>query len=1334
MVVIGSLLFSQFTATYSQFAGGETGIDVSSVPTDLRVYTAQGPGGDAYGGVSVLFAELNGAKIESDFWGTGKVDKLIFKVGTKSGDNARLFVGDRELKLTPMDVITLRHFEGKYGVSNAGTTRAELHLDGTMHSAMFAESDLKQVSTNNKAHAKQSLDSLADAKGALDEETTKIAFVIVDSQKVTGVELNPGGFARLQTERTIGGDVTKNIPVSAVVVDGKPLDSYTYMDQPIGLIQFTPTTQETRQFNNETTGNVTISFDENNFDLSVWYESWGKVDNVFAVSDFVGVLTYFKVGPREARLSLDGYARQIVSPQGAGAGHNQTLLGGPLCVDENDPQTCVSFPPPTMLLQASPFFGVYTFTNIRFTDLSTDDGVIVLSRFDFGDGHLNANLQNPGANDPAYNEPVTIVHATHTDLSGTLGITVKHQYVDDGVYTVTLTDTDNTLLSNSTTLNITILNRAPVASFAFTPPFPVDLSPVQFSDTSTDMDGTIVTRFWDFGDGNTSAVQAPIHSFADDGNYTVSVTVTDDDGATNTTQTRMYVGNQAPLASFTRTPTVPFTSQTIQFNDTSTDADGVIVSLLWDFGDGNGSAASNPTHSYANSGNYTVSLTVTDDDGYSNTALVNLQVLNRGPVSDFSWSPAVARRGEPVNFTELASDPDGVVVSYLWNFGDTLPTSTDANPSHTFPGSGAYSVTLTVTDDDGATGSVTKIVAVNRPPSAQWTANSANVLTFETVYMNATGSDPDGTIVSWFWNFGDASNSTIRNTTHAYVNPGVYVVTLTVTDDLGASASASASITVRNRLPVASFTYGPTVPQIGETVFFTDTSTDPDGSIVARLWAFSDTPTTDSGAIVNHSFASAGQFTVTLSVTDNSGGSSTTNTTIRVNAPPSADFNFNPGSPIAAQVVEFHSTALDVDGSVVTLDWDFGDANGTASGPDVNYSFSAIGTYNVTLTATDNDGGSTVIVHAVSVANGLPTADFTVATVQPVENVAVQFIDASTDPENLPLQYLWDFGDGSNSTAQSPSHAYTLSASYVVSLRVTDTGGATSTVSKTIRVYGGTNFDVELRLVHSPGDRPFNLTSSVYALAYVDLSTGATLSTGDSEIAVTADGWANASFGIGEWGANDMLEVRLTINPGGTFVVARYQMGLATRSVEVDPLRIALQKTYTIILDQDAEVGVVASTVGIVPVPPFETYDEGRSDSFNDPTKPVTGNVSVVFIDGVPVEGEALVFDVSYTGAVRTVPVVETGMPPLTARTDLKLDLTTDAGGRATFTVGFDVDTGAGAGLYLPGWHLISLNGWIVGSNLSPPTLPLRPQAGQNVVKAFYVSPEGAGTTHYDMT
>jgi PKD repeat protein len=1320
MVVIGSLLFSQFTATYTQFAGGETEIDVSSVPTDLRVYTAEGTGGDAYGGVSVLLAELNGAKIESDFWGTGKVDKLVFKVGTKSGDNARLFIGDRELKLTPMDVITLRHFEGKYGVSNAGTTRAELHLDGTMHSAMFAESDLKHVSTNNKGSNRQSLDALADAKGALDGETTKIAFVIIDSQKVTGVELNPGGFARLQTERTIDGDTTKNIPVQWVKVDGETLDAYTYLDQPVRLIEF-QTTMSAVSVDSpdpDTTGETTIIFDDNDFDLSIAYT------NPISVSEFVGVITFFKVGPREARLSLDGYATDISpGPQGG----NVTLLGGPHCVDENDPQTCVSFPPPTMLLQASPFFAVYTFTNITFTDLSTDDGVIVLSRFDFGDSHDNLEV------DLDRNQPVTVVHHSHAGPED-LGIRVTHWYVDDGVYTVTLTDTDNTLLSNSTTLNITILNRAPVASFAFTPPFPVDLSPVQFSDTSTDMDGTIVTRFWDFGDGNTSAAQAPIHSFGDDGNYTVSLTVTDDDGAANTTSTSIYVGNQAPVAGFTRTPMVPFTGQTIQFNDTSTDADGVIVSLLWDFGDGNGSAASTPTHSYANSGNYTVSLTATDNDGYANTATANVQVLNQGPVSDFSWSPTVARRGDPVNFTQLASDPDGVIVSYLWNFGDTLPTSTDANPSHTFPGSGAYSVTLIVTDDDGATGSVTKVVGVNRPPSAQWTASSGNVFTFDTIYMNATGSDPDGVIVSWFWNFGDGSNSTVRNTTHAYVNPGVYLVTLTVTDDLGASASASASMTVRNRLPAASFTFGPTVPQIGEAVFFTDTSTDSDGSVVARVWAFSDTPNTQAGAVVNHSFASAGQFTVTLSVTDNSGGSSTTNTTIRVNTPPSADFSFNPSSPIAAQVVQFHSIAIDVDGSVVSLGWDFGDANGTASGADVNYSFAAIGTYSVTLTATDNDGGSTVMVHQVAVANGLPVADFTVATAVPVENVAVQFNDASSDPENLPLQYLWDFGDGSNSTDQDPSHSYSLSASYVVSLRVTDSAGATATISKTIRVYGGTNFDVELRLVHSPGDAPFNLTSSIYALAYVDISTGATLSTGASEIAVTADGWANASFAVGDWGANDMLEVRLTINPGGTFVVARYNMGLATRSVEVDPLRIALQKTYAIILDQDAEVGLVASTVGMAPVPPFESYDEGRSDSFKDPAKPITGNVSVVFIDGVAVEGEAMVFDVSYTGAVRTLPVLETGVPPLTARTDLKLDLVTDASGRAPFTVGFDVDTGAGAGVYLPGWHLISLNGWVVGSQFNPPTLPIRPQPGMNVVKAFHVSPEGAATTHYDMT
>ncbi len=213
--------------------------------------------------------------------------------------------------------------------------------------------------------------------------------------------------------------------------------------------------------------------------------------------------------------------------------------------------------------------------------------------------------------------------------------------------------------------------------------------------------------------------------------------------------------NVPPVANFTFTTS----GLTATFTDTSTDSDGTIASRSWNFGDGTTSTLTNPTKTYAASGTYSVVLTVTDNVGATSTRTTAVTVVapNAPPVANFTFTTS----GLTATFTDTSTDSDGSIASRSWNFGDGT-TSTAANPVKTYAGSGTYSVTLTVTDNSGATNARTSSVTVNAPGTQTYTNN-----TDYPIADNATVNSP----IKVNGRSGNAPNNTqvAVNILHTYI-------------------------------------------------------------------------------------------------------------------------------------------------------------------------------------------------------------------------------------------------------------------------------------------------------------------------------------------------------------------------------------------------------------------------------------------------------------------------------------------------------------------------------------------------------------------------------------
>ncbi len=271
--------------------------------------------------------------------------------------------------------------------------------------------------------------------------------------------------------------------------------------------------------------------------------------------------------------------------------------------------------------------------------------------------------------------------------------------------------------------DISVQNRRPVAAFGVSATEVDTGTGITFTSSSTDPDGSVQSYRWDFDNNGTTDATGPSvsRSFAEDGTRTVTLSVTDDDGGTDATSSQVTIRNRRPTASFDVSATEVDTGTAITFTSSSTDPDGTVAGYEWDFdGDGTTDATgSEASHTFADDGSPTVTLSVTDDDGAGHAASSQLTIRNRAPSASFSYSPADPLTGDEVELSATAGDADGAVTEHRWDLdGDgAYDDATGPVVSTVFDEAGLHDVGLEVVDDDGASSSpaIETIEVAERP-------------------------------------------------------------------------------------------------------------------------------------------------------------------------------------------------------------------------------------------------------------------------------------------------------------------------------------------------------------------------------------------------------------------------------------------------------------------------------------------------------------------------------------------------------------------------------------------------------------------------------------------
>ncbi len=653
----------------------------------------------------------------------------------------------------------------------------------------------------------------------------------------------------------------------------------------------------------------------------------------------------------------------------------------------------------------------------------------------------------------------------HTDTTYNTG-THTHTYDSGGVYTITLI-ASNGVCTDTAQVTVTVYPE-PEAYIVAPDSYCVNVA-VPISDSSKiDSGYSIVSWWWDFGDGHTSNSPPPLsHTYTSPGTYVITLVVNSNTNCPDTAYDTITIIPD-PVPQFTAVPQWGCDSLVVTITDSS--VGGVI--WHWDFGNGDTASGPNPPPVlYDTVGTYVITLTVYGPGGCSAQAKDTIQV-DPSPIISFN-APDSLCQGESFTLNASIVSPSGSAVSVSWDMGngDTL-TGNPVSYSYTVPDT--YVVTLIVVNAEGCVSTAQDTIIVHPGPVAHFTVDTSRgcdslVVTF---------TDSSQFAISWTWIFGNGDTAYVQNPPPVlYDTPGIYPVTLIIQGTGGCKGFAYDTIEVYGTEQAGFFATDTLC--LNDTLTITNVSsggTPP----VTYTWIFSSGDTFYGLTPPPYTFDSAGTYTITLITTAGAGGFCRDSIvdTVVVHPIPNAYFVSVPASGCELLTVTF----VDSSTGGINYHWDFNNGNTDTTSTPPAQTYSA-GTYVVTLTLVNGFNCTDVYRDTLQVYP-LPIAGMvfqdSVCAYQ-----SVTFTSTSTVPApSTIIDWKWYFGNGDSATGNPVNYTYTVPDTYTVTLVVTTDAGCKDTIQDTIYVFPSALAD--FAVVPKSNCGPFTAT-------FTDSSQGATI-------------------------------------------------------------------------------------------------------------------------------------------------------------------------------------------------------------------------------------------------